>query len=152
MRLLTIILTIVFVQPTVGQVVNSISGDKSGMYYYSLDSLTKIIKDLKKTEKLILTGDLEVVNIFPDKLNELQVLKDNGKLKIKNKHIKSTDILIEIKGLSIIRDEVTIAIYTLEKDGKYLKFWGDGVYTFYFKYLPDTRTYKLNQIKSGLVE
>lgn len=150
MRVLVIILTMMFAQQTVGQIVNSLSADKTGMYYYSLDSLTKRIKDLKKIERLVLRGDLGVINSFPDSINGLKILKDNGERKIKTKDINSTDIVIKVTGLSIIRDQVTIAMYTYEKVDKDLIFFADVAYLFYFKYLPDTQTYKLNKLKSGL--
>lgn len=139
-----------FAQQTVGQTVNSLSADKTGIYYYSLDSLTKRIKDLKKIERLVLRGDLGVINSFPDSINGLTILKDNGERKIKTKDINSTDIVIKVTGLSIIRDQVTIAMYTYEKFDKDLIFFADVAYIFYFKYLPDTQTYKLNKLKSGL--
>jgi hypothetical protein len=150
MRVLVIILTMILAQRTVGQIVNSLSADKTGMYYYSLDSLTKIIKELKKIERLVLRGDLGVINSFPDSINGLKILKDNGERKIKTKDINSTDIVIKVTGLSIIRDQVTIAMYTYEKVDKNLIFFADVAYIFYFKYLPDTQTYKLNKLKSGL--
>jgi hypothetical protein len=150
MRVLVIILTMMFAQQTVGQIVNSLSADKTGMYYYSLYSLTKRIKDLKKIERLVLRGDLGVINSFPDSINGLKILKDNGERKIKTKDINSTDIVIKVTGLSIIRDQVTIAMYTYEKVDKDLIFFADVAYLFYFKYLPDTQTYKLNKLKSGL--
>jgi hypothetical protein len=150
MRVLVIILTMILAQRTVGQIVNSLSADKTGMYYYSLDSLTKRIKELKKIERLVLRGDLGVINSFPDSINGLKILKDNGERKIKTKDINSTDIVIKVTGLSIIRDQVTIAMYTYEKVDKNLIFFADVAYIFYFKYLPDTQTYKLNKLKSGL--
>jgi hypothetical protein len=150
MRVLVIILTMILAQRTVGQIVNSLSADKTGMYYYSLDSLTKRIKELKKIERLVLRGDLGVINSFPDSINGLKILKDNGERKIKTKDINSTDIVIKVTGLSIIRDQVTIAMYTYEKVDKNLIFFADLAYIFYFKYFPDTQTYKLNKLKSGL--
>ncbi|MBX2897524.1 MAG: hypothetical protein KF763_18935 [Cyclobacteriaceae bacterium] len=150
MRVLVIILTMMFAQRTVGQIVNSLSADKTGMYYYSLDSLTKRIKDIKKIERLVLRGDLGVINSFPDSINGLMILKDNGERKIKTKDINSTDIVIKVTGLSIIRDQVTIAMYTYEKVDKDLIFFADVAYIFYLKYLPDTQTYKLNKLKNGL--
>lgn len=150
MRVFVIILTMMLAQRTVGQIVNSLSADKTGMYCYSLDSLTKRIKDLKKIERLVLRGDLGVINSFPDSINGLKILKDNGGRKIKTKDINSTDIVIKVTGLSIIRDQVTIAMYTYEKVDKDLIFFADVAYIFYFKYLPDTQTYKLNKLKSGL--
>jgi len=140
-----------FAQQTVGQIVNSLSADNTGMYYYSLDSLTKKIKDLKKIERLILRGELGVISLFPNSINGLQILKDNGEQKIKTKNIKSTDVVIKVSDLSIIRDQVTIEMHTWEKQDGDLRFFADVVYIFYFKYLPDTQTYKLNKVKSGLV-
>ena len=152
MRLLIIILTLTttFVNPTCGQIVNSISVDKTGMYYYSLDSLTKLIKDVKKIDRLILRADWSIIQDFPDKINGLTILKEKENKKIKTNDLKPTDVLIKINGLSIIRDQITLSMQTFERQGKDLKYFSDVVYIFYYKYLPDTQTYKLNNIKSGL--
>ena len=85
MRLLIIILTLTttFVNPTCGQIVNSISVDKTGMYYYSLDSLTKLIKDVKKIDRLILRADWSIIQDFPDKINGLTILKEKENKKLK---------------------------------------------------------------------
>ena len=120
------------------------------MYYYSLDSLTKLIKDVKKIDRLILRADWSIIQDFPDKINGLTILKEKENKKIKTNDLKPTDVLIKINGLSIIRDQITLSMQTFERQGKDLKYFSDVVYIFYYKYLPDTQTYKLNNIKSGL--
>ena len=120
------------------------------MYYYSLDSLTKLIKDEKKIERLILRANWSIIHDFPDKINGLTILKEKENKKIKTKDLKPTDVLIKINGLSIIRDQITLSMQTFERQGKDLKYFSDVVYIFYYKYLPDTQTYKLTNIKSGL--
>jgi hypothetical protein len=120
------------------------------MYYYSLDSLTKLIKDEKKIERLILRANWSIIHDFPDKINGLTILKEKENKKIKTKDLNPTDVLIKINGLSIIRDQITLSMQTFERQGKDLKYFSDVVYIFYYKYLPDTQTYKLTNIKSGL--
>jgi len=120
------------------------------MYYYSLDSLTKLIKDVKKIDRLILRADWSIIQDFPDKINGLTILKEKENKKIKTNDLKPTDVLIKINGLSIIRDQITLSMQTFERQGKDLKYFSDVVYIFYYKYLPGTQTYKLNNIKSGL--
>ena len=120
------------------------------MYYYSLDSLTKRIKDEKKIERLILRADWSIIQDFPDKINGLTILKEKENQKNKTKDLKPTDVLIKINGLSFIRDQITLSMQTFERQGKDLKYFSDVVYIFYFQYLPDTQTYKLSNIKSGL--
>jgi hypothetical protein len=120
------------------------------MYYYSLDSLTKLIKDEKKIERLILRANWSIIHDFPDKINGLTILKEKENKKIKTKDLNPTDVVIKINGLSIIRDQITLSMQTFERQGKDLKYFSDVVYIFYYKYLPDTQTYKLTNIKSGL--
>ena len=115
-----------------------------------MDSLTKLIKDVKKIDRLILRADWSIIQDFPDKINGLTILKEKENKKIKTNDLKPTDVLIKINGLSIIRDQITLSMQTFERQGKDLKYFSDVVYIFYYKYLPDTQTYKLNNIKSGL--
>lgn len=120
------------------------------MYYYSLDSLTKLIKDEKQIDRLILRADWPIIQDFPDKINGMTILKEKENKQIKPKDLKPTDVLIKINGLSVIRDQITLSMQTFQRQGKDLKYFSDVVYIFYYKYLPDTQTYKLNNIKRGL--
>ena len=127
------------------------SSDKTGMYYYSLDSLTKLIKDQKKIERLILRADWSIINNFPDEINGLTIQKQNTNKQIKKKDLGPTDVIVNINGLSIIRYEVRLSMYTFEKQGNDLSVFADGVYIFYFKYIPETETYILRDLKRGMI-
>lgn len=151
MRLLTIILTTIFSQTTFGQVVNSVSADKTGMYYYSVDSLIQKIENEKKIEKIILRADWLTIKDFPETVRHIKIVKQDKAKNYKKKDFGDNDVLFKIDGLTIIRDQITLSIVTYEKRGKGTTFFADGAYVFYFKYLPETETYKLTKIKSGIV-
>lgn len=48
--------------------------------------------------------------------------------------------------MEIIRDQVKIPILTKDRDG----FIGDGMYILSYQYMPETRTYVLVGIRSGI--
>jgi len=150
MRLLTIILTI-FSQTAFGQVVNSVSADKTGIFYYSVDSLIEEIEKQKRIEKIILKADWSTIQDFPETIRNIRIVKQDKTKNYKTKDFGDNDVLFKISGLTIIRDQVTLSIGTYEKRGKETTFFADGAYVFYFKYLPGTETYQLTKIKSGIV-
>lgn len=150
MRLLTIILTTFFSQTTFGQVVNSVSADKTGMVYYSVDSLIQKIEKGKRIEKIILNADWSTIQDFPETIRNIKIVKQDKTKNYKKKDFGDNDVLFKINGLTIIRDQITLSIGTYEKRGKGTGFFADGAYIFYFKYIPGTDTYKLTQIKSGM--
>lgn len=130
------------------QVVNSMSGDKSGMYFYSLDTLVTLLKAEKNIERLILRADWQIIRDFPDNIQQIKILKEEGK-ETKIKKITPTDVVVKITGLSIIQDEVTLSMQTFERQGKQLEFFAGVVYIFHFQYLPESRTYLLSRIQSS---
>jgi len=151
MRLLTIILTTIISQTTFGQVVNSVSADRTGMFYYSVDSLIQRIEKEKRIEKIILKADWSTIQDFPETIRNIRIVKQDKTKNYKAKDFGDHDVLFKINGLTIIRDQITLSIETYEKRGKGTTFFADGAYVFYFKYLPGTETYKLTKIKSGIV-
>lgn len=151
MRLLTIILTTIISQTTFGQVVNSVSADKTGMFYYSVDSLIQRIEKEKRIEKIVLEADCSTIQDFPETIRNIRVVKQDKTKNYKTKDFGDNDVLFKISKLTIIRDQVTLSISTHEKSGKGTTFFADGLYVFYFKYQPEKETYKLTKIKSGIV-
>ncbi|NOT77176.1 MAG: hypothetical protein HOP08_19810 [Cyclobacteriaceae bacterium] len=150
MRLLIVILTTIIWQTTFGQIVNSLSADKTGMFYYSVDSLIKKIEKEKRIKKIILKADWSAIQDFPETIRSIKIVKQDKTKDYKTKDFGDNDVLFEISGLTIIRNQVTLSIGTHEKRGNGMTFFADGAYIFYFKYLPKTETYKLTQIKSGI--
>lgn len=130
------------------QVVNSMSSDKTGMYFYSLDTLVTLLKVEKKIERLIVRADWQIIRDFPDTIQQIKILKEEGK-ETKIKKITSADVVVKITGLSIILDEISLSMQTLERQGKQLQFFAGVVYIFHFQYQPDTKTYLLTRIQSS---
>ncbi|MFM7850967.1 MAG: hypothetical protein ACKO96_03415 [Flammeovirgaceae bacterium] len=151
MRLLIIFLTTIISQTTFGQLVNSVSADKTGMFYYAVDSLIQRIEKEKRIEKIILKADWSTIQDFPETIRNIKIVKQDKTKNYKTKDLRDNDVLFKINGLTIIRDQVTLSIGTYEKRGKGTTFFADGAYIFYFKYLPETETYRLTKIKSGIV-
>jgi len=150
MRLLTIILTTIYSQTTFGQVVNSMSADKTGMFYYSVDSLIQKLEKEKRIEKIILIADWSTIQGFPETIRNIKIVKRDKSENYKTKDLGGNDLLFRIMGLTIIRDQITLSIGTYERRGKGTGFFADGAYAFYFKYFPETETYKLTKIRSGI--
>ena len=151
MRLLIIFLTTIISHTTFGQVVNSVSADKTGMFYYSVDSLIQRIEKEKSIEKIILKADWSTIQDFPETIRNIKIVKQDKTKNYKTKDFGDDDVLFKINGLTIIRDQVTLSIGKYERKGKGTTFFADGAYVFYFKYLPGTETYQLTKIESGIV-
>lgn len=151
MRLLTLFLTTIISHTTFGQVVNSVTADNTGMFYYSVDSLIQTFEKEKRIEKIILNADWSIIQDFPETIRNIRIIKQDKTKNYKTKDFGDNDVLFKINGLTIIRDQVTLSIGTYEKRDKGTTFFADGAYIFYFKYLPETGTYKLTKIKSGIV-
>jgi hypothetical protein len=151
MRLLTILLTTILSQTAFGQIVNSISPDQTGMFFYSVDSLIEIVKKERKIDRIILRADLSITQHFPTSLYDIPIIKEDKIQNFQVKGVHAGDVVFRISGPTIIRDQVTLSIGTYEKINKRLTFFAAGAYIFYFKYLPETETYKLTKIKSGVM-
>lgn len=132
-----------------GQIVNSLSADKSGMFYYAVDSLIHTLKNEQSIERVILRADGREIDAFPDEIRGIKIVKDDSK-KLKPNDFRDNDVLFRITGLSIIRNQITLSIWTMGKEEKRITSFADGLYIFYFKYLPDTETYILTKIKKGI--
>lgn len=120
------------------------------MFYYSVDSLIQTIEKQKRIERIILKADWSVIQDFPETIRNIKIVKQDKTKNQKQKGFGDNDVLFKINGPTIIRDQITLSIGTFEKKGKGLAFFADGAYIFYFKYLPETETYKLTKIKSGI--
>lgn len=151
MTRLIFILSISAYSSSFGQIVNSLSGDTTGMYFYAVDSAIQIVKTMKTVERVVLRANLSDISKFPDTIRGVQIVKQEGFGDFSVKGVRENDIVFRIAGLSIIRDQVTLSIGTYQRVGKVLKFFGDVIYVFYFKYVPDTQTYRLSKIKKGMV-
>lgn len=149
MRILIMLIAAIISQATYGQIVNSVSPDKTGMIYYSVDSLIQKVEKGKRIEGVVLSADWLTIQEFPEEIRNIPLIKLDKTKKYKTKNLSENHVLFRLSGLTIIRDQVTLTIWTYEKKDKRITFLADGVYVFNFKYLPDTTTYKLTQIKSG---
>lgn len=149
MRILMLLLTTIISQATYGQVINSVSPDKTGMIYYSVDSLIQKVAKGKRIEGVVLSADWLTIQEFPEEIRNIPLIKLDKTKKYKTKNLSENHVLFRLNELTIIRDQITLTIWAYEKKDKRITFLADGVYVFYFKYLPDTTTYKLTQIKSG---
>lgn len=149
MRLLIILITTIISHTTFCQVVNSVSPDKTGMFYYSVDSLIQKIKKDKKIETIFLSANFMTIQEFPEAIRNIRIVKLDKTKKHLSKNLSENEILFKLNELTIIRDQVSLTIWTFEKKDKRMTLFADGSYIFNFKYLPETRTFKLTHITSG---
>ena len=96
-------------------------------------------------------GDWSTIHDFPETIRNIKIVKQDKAEYYKVKNLGENDVLFKFNGLTIIRDQVTLSIWTYEKRDKRTTFFADGAYIFYFKYLPETQSYKLTQIISGII-
>ncbi|MEZ4945401.1 MAG: hypothetical protein R2804_07745 [Cyclobacteriaceae bacterium] len=147
LRLLISIVIITLCNSAYGQIVNSLSANKTGMFYYAIDSLIATIAKEETFDKVVLRADLSIIDDFPDLIRNFKIIKQDKIEGFKTKGIGNNDVVFRISGLSIIRDQVTLTIGVYKKGVKALGFFAGGAYSFYFKYLPETGTYILTKIE-----
>ncbi|VAW25746.1 hypothetical protein MNBD_BACTEROID06-620 [hydrothermal vent metagenome] len=146
--LLIIILTYLFLPTVNGQVINSMASDKSGMYYYALDSLTKLVLETDKVEKYILLTDKVYLPNFAKSIRGVEIqIADK---KFKSKKMKPNEVLVGMNKIEIIRNEVTISFFTFHNYEGHTQVFADGHYEFKFYYIPESRTYELKYLNRGL--
>ncbi|MDN4166588.1 hypothetical protein QWY31_13850 [Cytophagales bacterium LB-30] len=148
---LVAILMVFFVQTAYGQIVNSVSPNRTGIYYYSVDSLIQKIDKKKAIERILIKADWSVIKDFPDTIRGIGIRKLDNAKDFKSRRLGDNEVLFKVNGLTIIRDEIKLSIVALERKNKETTYFADGVYVFCFKYLPETKTYTLTEIKSGIV-
>jgi hypothetical protein len=129
-----------------GQVVNNLSSDRTNMYFHALDSVTKILKISHSFKVVTVYGDRSITQNFPETVDGIGLIKADEKSK-KIPKIKKGEARLVIKSAQIIRDELKIPILTWGHDGRL----EDGLYIFRYKYNPQTMTYELKEIKSGIL-
>jgi hypothetical protein len=151
MKQLIFILSISVCSSGFGQITNSLSADKSGMIFYAIDSVIRIVKTIDVVDRVVLRTSLCDISHFPNAINGVTILKQQGIDGFEAKGLAKNDIVFRVRSLSINRDEVTLSIATYRKVGKSLSFFGDVIYLFHYKYLPDSKTYKLAKLRKGMV-
>lgn len=75
MRILIMLLAAIISQPTYGQIVNSVSPDKTGMIYYSVDSLIQQVEKGKRIECIVLSADWSTIQEFPEEIRNIRLVK-----------------------------------------------------------------------------
>ena len=143
MRNALILVFLTFVTLANAQVVNSLSKDKTGFYGHALDSVISIIKQNKTLRTAYVGGRECVKSYLPDTLQGVVVKwRPPAKSKKEKLNRKNDEMLVVISCLSIIRDEVTVVVYTAYE--------GDWMYRFLYYYQPDIREYKLMKVYKGM--
>jgi hypothetical protein len=136
---------------TRGQIYNSMSSDRTGMYYFAVDTLIKSLVGARQIKRIIIRADRSIAQIFPDTVQGIRIIRHPTDTKHKRRDIIVGDVVIAVYGVSIIRDQFTIAILAVERTKDGLPYIGDGSYKYYFVYDPNSRTYSLSKIKSGVI-
>ena len=131
---------------TRGQVINTLSSDKTNIYVHAVDSVTRIILQTKQLKKLEIVADGSINSVMPKAIAgiELERLTHEDAAKTK---IRKDVARIVVGTVQIIKDQFKIRILTWGHDGRL----GDGGYVFRYKYIPETMTYELKEIERGIV-
>ncbi len=129
------------------QIVNTISLDKTNMYFHALDSVVKLVEKTE-TVKRIIVRDLDRITNLPDSVNgkPIELSAEPPKAWAKRK-IKEGEIIVGIRPVSIVRDQYKITILASRKNGRA----GDGFYFFYYKYIPETQSFILRKLQKGSI-
>src|SRR5687768_15560205 len=143
MRITLVFFAALFFTSSSAQVVNSLSKNTTSFYGHALDSVISIIKEKKTLHTVYVVGKECVKDYLPDMLQNVVIKwKPATKSKrVKEPNLKHDEMLVMITCMSIIRDEVTVMIYTARE--------GDWLYEFQYYYQPATMDYKLRKVNRG---
>jgi hypothetical protein len=143
MRITFILLFVFLMSSASAQVLNSLSKDTTGFYGHALDSAIAIIKENKVLRTVYVGGRECVKDYLPDTLRNVAIKwRPPGKSKRDKMKLKDDEMIVLISCLSIIRDEVTVAVYTARE--------GDWLYRFLYYYQPEIKEYKLMKVYKGM--
>ena len=148
MRILFLILF--FSCAAFGQIVDSHSADKSGMYFYSFDSLMNLILEDKKMDRIHLRADHSICKEFPEEHLGIQILKMNNYKNIKKNKLKKGELVVDIGQIYVLKDELSIWMRVFERTKDSLTFYDYGLYIFVYTYNSGSETYKLVELSKGI--
>ena len=132
------------------QVLNSFANDKTGMYYYSIDTLIDIARSKEKLKRVVIIGEQQITSTFPDKINQMPIRILASGEKMKKATFTGQDVIFTLKPPTINQAQITINILTSKWNGKGFSLFEQGVYTFYFLYQPKANSYILEKITGGM--
>ena len=131
------------------QITNSYEANNTGIYYYALDSMIRIIKEEKQLEQVILsTQNLFNHKEFPDTIASIPLIMTSRYNPFRLKHMNSNDIYISRMELQLSYGIVAISLILEHKPDDFLVQYEGGSFNFQFTYDPKTKSY----IPSGYFE
>ena len=133
-----------------GQVINSLSRDKTSFYGHALDTLTSILKEHKEITKIYVDGDDCVFIALPDYVQEVPVARIDEKTNLKR--MSNTEVWLRISCIAIIRNEVKVVIGARERVDHQTRYLAYGGYEFYYYYDSEADEYNLKRIEKGFVQ
>ena len=148
MRILILILFLC--RPALGQIIDSHSPNKSGMYFYSFDSLINILLEHNNFDRIHLRADESLITKFPEDHRGISIFKMNNRKNTKTNKLKEGELLIDIEDVRVKKNRLSIRIRVFERLNKGLTFSDDGLYLFIYSYMPESRTYRLIEFESGI--
>ncbi len=131
---------------TNAQIVNNLSADRTNIYFHAVDSVVKIVRQNHSFREVEIIAERFIIGHFPDSVVGLKIVKTPKDSKRRPK-LRKEQARILLMSMEIIRDEFKIPILARDRDG----FIGDGMYILSYQYMPETRTYVLTRIRSGIV-
>lgn len=146
----TLVLILFLSKPVFGQIIDSHSPNKTGMYFYSIDSLMNILIEYNKIDRIHLRSEESILSKFPDEQKGISILKMNNQKNIKSNKLKEGELLIDVGDVQVINDRLSIRLRVFERLNKGLTFHGDGLYIFIYSYMPESKEYGLIELESGI--
>lgn len=133
-----------------GQVTNTTHRDKTNFYYNALDSAIKIIQTKVMLKTLIVEGDPFAVNRLPTDILGIQILKNDGQTKVRE---KDSDAIVTVNRLEVENGEfrMFVQLWTVEKGHRRILENGTSGYTFNYEFLPADKSFKLIRIDKSIM-
>lgn len=151
MGILTAAISVFLTVTCDGQIVNSMSPNKSGMYFCAVDTVVGLLAEEKNIGRIFIWGDAgDQIDKFPLKVHGFEIVNLPCK-KDCAKRVQKGDVLLTLSHVHIVRDQISFALKAQQKKGRNFERFADYAYFFQFKYFPESRSYVLKSFRRGLM-
>jgi hypothetical protein len=135
-----------------GQVTHTIPGDKSIIYYHSLDTVLRLIEDKVSKDKVIVYGDYATIIKLPDATGNQPMIKvDKTRLKKLKPKKGERIIVVYLDGIIEEQGLFSIRIRTMQQTNKSMGLFADTLYVIRYRYDLQKHNFELADLRKGLV-
>ena len=136
----------VFSQP-----IDSYSSDKSGIYYYSVDSLIKLLPSVDQFDRIVVRASRFAFNGGLEKIENRSIIFKETE-SCKRQKIKNNELLINVKPIIIEGPQFRLSLVVFAKLNNDFSFYADGLYVMYYQWDKSRLAYRVSKIEQGITQ